>query len=66
MAKEKQIKDMTLEELEAKLLDSKESLFNFRFQRSLQQLEHPQIIGKTKKEIARVKTYIRQYQLKIK
>ena len=33
---------MTLEELEAKLVDSKESLFNLRFQRSLQQLEHPQ------------------------
>ena len=66
MAKEKNIKDMTLEELESKLLDSNESLFNLRFQRSLQQLEHPQIIGKTKKEIAKVKTYIRQYQLKIK
>ena len=48
MAKEKNIKDMTLEELESKLVDSNESLFNLRFQRSLQQLEHPQIIGKTK------------------
>ena len=66
MAKEKNIKDMTIEELESKLVDYNESLFNFRFQRSLQQLEHPQIIGETKKEIARVKTYIRQYQLKIK
>ncbi len=66
MAKEKNIKDMTIEELESKLVDCNESLFNFRFQRSLQQLEHPQIIGETKKEIARVKTYIRQYQLKIK
>tara|TARA_B110000196_G_C21065440_1_gene624615 strand:- start:55 stop:255 length:201 start_codon:yes stop_codon:yes gene_type:complete len=66
MAKEKNIKDMTLEELASKLVDSNESLFNLRFQRSLQQLEHPQIIGKTKKEIAKVKTYIRQYQLKIK
>ena len=66
MAKEKNIKDMALEELESKLIDYNESLFNLRFQRSLQQLEHPQIIRKTKKEIARVKTYIRQYQLKIK
>ena len=66
MAKEKNIKDMTIEELESKLVDCNESLFNFRFQKSLQQLEHPQIIGQTKKEIARVKTYIRQYQLKIK
>jgi len=66
MAKEKNINDMVLEELESKLMDYNESLFNFRFQKSLQQLEHPQIISKTKKEIARVKTYIRQYQLKIK
>ena len=66
MAKEKNIKDMSLEELEAKLIDYRESLFNLRFQRSLQQLEQPQIINKTKKEIAKVKTYIRQYQLKIK
>ena len=66
MAKEKNIKDMTIEELESKLVDCNESLFNLRFQRSLQQLEHPQIIDQTKKEIARIKTYIRQYQLKIK
>ena len=66
MAKEKNIKDMTLEELESKLVDCNESLFNLRFQKSLQQLEHPQIISQTKKEIARVKTYMRQHQLKIK
>ena len=66
MAKEKNINDMVLEELESKLMDYNESLFNFRFQKSLQQLEHPQIISKTKKEIAKVKTYIRKYQLKIK
>ena len=66
MAKEKNIKDMTLEELTSKLVDCNESLFNLRFQRSLQQLEQPEIISRTKKEIARVKTYIRQYQLNIK
>ena len=66
MSKEKNIKDMSIEELEAKLADCNDALFNFRFQRSLQQLEHPQVIKQTKKEIARVKTYIRQYQLKLK
>ena len=45
---------------------ARKSLLNLRFQKSLQQLEHPQIIGQTKKEIAKVKTYMRQYQLKIK
>ena len=66
MAKEKHIKDMSVEELNAKLVDCRESLFNFRFQKSLQQLEHPKIISKIRKEIARIMTYIRQRELKAK
>ena len=66
MAKEKNIKDMTIEELESKLVDCNESLFNFRFQRSLQQLEHPQKLRHVKKDIARVKTEIRQHELGMK
>ena len=66
MAKEKNTRDMSLEELKSKLVDMKESLFNLRFQRSLQQLEKPENIGKAKKEIARIKTFIRQFELKIK
>ena len=66
MAKEKRISEMSLEELQAKLVECKESLFNFRFQKSLQQLEHPEQIGRVKKEIARVNTFIRKYELEIK
>ena len=66
MAKEKKINEMSLEELKAKLVDCRESLFNFRFQKSLQQLEHPQKIGQVKKEIARVKTFIRKFELGMK
>lgn len=66
MAKEKKINEMSLEELQAALINCKESLFNYRFQKSLQQLEHPQKIGQMKKEIARVKTFIRKYELEIK
>ena len=54
---------MNTEELEAKLVDSKQSLFNFRFQKSLQQLEHPEKIKYIKREIARIKTFIRQREL---
>jgi len=66
MAKEKNTRDMSLEELKSKLVDTKDSLFNLRFQRSLQQLEKPENISKAKKEIARIKTFIRQFELKIK
>ena len=66
MAKEKKISEMDVEELQAKLIEYRDSLFNFRFQKSLQQLEHPKIISRIKKQIARVKTFIRQNEMKVK
>ena len=57
---------MNLDELKAKLVNTEESLFNFRFQKSLQQLEHPLKIKDTKRDLARLKTFIRQFELKIK
>ena len=66
MAKEKKLKEMNLDELKAKLINTEESLFNFRFQKSLQQLEHPLKIRDTKRDLARIKTFIRQFELKIK
>ena len=66
MAKKKNINEMTIDELKVKLIDLSESLFNFKFQKSLQQLEHPQKLKHVRKDIARVKTQIRQYELGIK
>ena len=66
MAKKKNINEMTIDELKVKLNDLSESLFNFKFQKSLQQLEHPQKLKHVRKDIARVKTQIRQYELGIK
>ena len=66
MAKEKKINEMDIDELQAKLADTKQSLFNFRFQKSLQQLEDPLKIKHIKKDVARIKTFIRQFELKIK
>ena len=50
--------DLSLEELKKELNDKKEALFNLRFQKSLQQLDHPMVIRNTKKDIARIKTQI--------
>ena len=36
--------DLTIDELSKELQEKKEALFNMRFQKSLQQLEHPKII----------------------
>ena len=57
---------MSMEELNAKLVECRESLFNFRFQKSLQQLEDPQKISQNRKNIARIKTFIREYELGLK
>jgi len=65
MAKKKEYNEMTIEELKSELMDVQSSLFNFRFQKSLQQLEHPQKISHTKKEIAKIKTFIRKIELGI-
>ncbi len=51
------------DELQTKLMDNQEALVNLRFQKALQQLEHPQKIRLIKREIAQVKTAIREYEL---
>ena len=62
MKKEDLIK-LSKDELQTKLMDNHEALVNLRFQKALQQLEHPQKISLIKREIAQVKTAIREYEL---
>jgi len=50
--------DLSIDELNKALEEKKEALFNMRFQKSLQQLEHPISIRNAKKDIARIKTRI--------
>ena len=57
---------MTKKQLESKLKDNEEALLNFRFQKVLQQLENPFQIRNSKKEIARIKTILREYELDIR
>ena len=54
---------MSVEDLNKYLIELNESLFNFRFQKSLQQLEHPQKLRHVKRDIARVKTLIKEIEL---
>ena len=53
-------------ELFIKLEENKEALQNLNFQKSMQQLEDLSQIRKIKKEIARIKTIIHQYESNIK
>jgi large subunit ribosomal protein L29 len=61
--KASEIKDLSMEEMLRKLDDLKGELFNLRFQHETGQLENPQKMKQTKRDIARVKTIIRQSEL---
>ena len=54
------IRKMSVEELNKKLKDLKEELFNLRFQHAINQLENPHKIADVKKDIARVKTLLNE------
>ncbi len=58
--KTSEIKEMTLVEMQSKLADLREELFNLRFQHTVNQLDNPMRIKVVKKDIARVMTFIRQ------
>ncbi len=60
----KEIRESSLPELNEKLAKLKEELFNLRFQLAINQLDNPTRINAVKKDIARVKTVIRELELK--
>ena len=60
----KEFKELTLKELNDKLVDLKKELFNLRFQLAINQLENPMRITAVKKDIARIKTIIRENEIK--
>ena len=60
----KEIRQNTLPELNEQLTKLKEELFNLRFQLAINQLDSPMRIAAVKKDIARVKTIIRENELK--
>ncbi|WP_241079372.1 50S ribosomal protein L29 [Natranaerofaba carboxydovora] len=61
--KAKEIRELTNQELDKKLDELKDELFNLRFQSATGQVENPMRIRQVKKEIARVKTIIREREL---
>ena len=58
-----EIRKMSAAELEAKLGDLKKDIFQLRLQHATNQLDNPIRIAEVKKDIARVKTIIREQQL---
>ena len=63
MMKASEIRELTAEELTAKLGDLKKDLFNLRLQNATNQLDNPTRIAEVKRDIARVNTILREHQL---
>jgi len=60
-----ELRELAVEDLEGKLREAKEELFNLRFQVATGQLESHGRLGQVRKEIARIYTIIRERELGI-
>jgi large subunit ribosomal protein L29 len=61
--KASELRELSLEELGHKLSDMTQELFNLRFQRATDQLENATRLQQTRRDIARIKTVLRERQM---
>ena len=61
-----EIRELNLAELNDKLRECMESLQNYRFQLAMQQLEDFTVISKVRKEIAQIKTVLKEFEIGIR
>jgi large subunit ribosomal protein L29 len=59
----KELRELPVEEIQQKLEETKEELFNLRFQNATGQLDNYKRIGDLRKDVARIKTVLRQQEL---
>ena len=59
-----EIRELSADDLQAKLKEARAELFNLRFQHAINQLENPMRMKEVKKDIARIKTVLRQLEMK--
>lgn len=58
-----EVRQLSNDEIQKRIQDDQESLANLRFQKVLSQLENPMKISHLKKDIARMKTILREREL---
>jgi len=61
-----ELRELSVDEMETRLTDDQRKLEDLKFQKALQQLENPLQLRELRKEIAQIKTVLRQHELKIK
>ncbi len=64
--KVKEIREMSTEEINKKIVDAKQELFNLRFSASLGNLENPSRIREIRHDVARCKTVLREREMEAK
>ncbi|MFR0879914.1 MAG: 50S ribosomal protein L29 [Oscillospiraceae bacterium] len=62
--KASEIRDLSVEEMNEKLAGLKEELFALRFQLAVNQLDNTARLKAVKKDIARIKTVLRESEIK--
>ena len=63
MTKASELRELSLHELDQKLLESKHELFNLRFQLATGKQDNSSRLGQVRKEIARVATLLREREI---
>jgi large subunit ribosomal protein L29 len=63
MTKASDLRDLTLPELDQKLLESRHELFNLRFQLATGKQDNSARLGQVRREIARISTILRQREI---
>ena len=61
----KEVRSLSVEKLEEKLQELKKDLFMLRMQHATNQLDNPMQIAAVKKDIARIKTIIREKETNV-
>jgi large subunit ribosomal protein L29 len=63
VTKPSELRELSEDELETRLVETKEELFNLRFQNATGQLDNYRRLGELRREVARLNTIIRERQL---
>jgi large subunit ribosomal protein L29 len=64
--KTREIREMTMAEISGKLVDLEEELFNLRFRNAMKQLDDALRIRIVKRDLARIRTVLREHELGIR
>ena len=62
MKKAKDLREMTVEEIQQRIQEARKELFEARLKHTIQQLENTTVLRKLKREVAQLKTILREKQ----